>query len=291
MKNFVRTLIFSAMMIFLSSTCIMAANADSVDVFDSGDLPGTYKGSIIKGISTDGGSTYPFDDNFTVECDVLDAQEQYVLLMVKTEVTPEGILDGETPYTISEENILYIDQKSSEADGTISFNVWPSSLESGVLLLGGSFDQSGLSSPIILGTVYLSGVTVSGTVTYLGSSTPNVLLHPAEGSDINGIVLGQTYTVNNVPPGAYTLNLQKIGHLRYNTSVSVSDVDMSGPSVSLKGGDTNSDAYINATDLSAVLVLFGSSGISNNGCDVNEDTYINASDLSVVLTNFGQSSI
>ncbi|HCU07974.1 MAG TPA: hypothetical protein DF480_03225 [Clostridiales bacterium] len=57
----------------------------------------------------------------------------------------------------------------------------------------------------------------------------------------------------------------------------------------MKGGDTNGDHYINATDLSSVLAVFGSSGVIGSGVDINGDTYINANDLSIVLSNFGQS--
>ncbi|HCU07972.1 MAG TPA: hypothetical protein DF480_03215 [Clostridiales bacterium] len=288
MKRRMRIFLIVTAALLLSTSLVLAVSVDSVLVFDAGDLPDTYKGFLLKGISSDGGSSYPFSDDFTVSYNSADAQEYYTLLMVKASVNESGGLDA--PYEITEDNILYIDQKSSEVDGSISFDVRPSSVESSVFLLGGSFDQSGETSPVMLGAVHLSGVEISGTLEYSGSSIPTITLTPAVGPALQGVVSSNTFLISGVPSGTYTLDIQKIGHLLYHSNLVVSDVGIVIPLITLKGGDTNADLYVNASDLSNVLGQFGSSGISENGCDINEDTYINASDLSIVLANFGQST-
>lgn len=288
MKKLMKVCLIVTAVLLLSAVSVLAVSADSVIVFDADDLPASCKGSLVKGISADGGLTYPFSDDFTVSYDGADAQEYYTLLMVKADVNESGGLD--TPYSLTEDNILYIDQKLSGVDGSISFDVRPSSVESSVFLLGGSFDQSGLTSPVMLGTAHLSGVEVSGTVEYSGSSVPAVSLTPAAGPALQGVVSANAFLISGVPAGSYTLEIQKIGHLLYNSNIAVADSNVIVPLITLKGGDTNADLYVNASDLSNVLGQFGSSGISENGCDINEDTYINASDLSSVLANFGQST-
>jgi len=290
MKNFIHVLLFAAMIVLLSSSYAMAVNADSVDVFDVGDLPGTYKGNITKGVSTDGGNTYPFDDNFTVECTLVDPSEQYVLLMVKTEVASDGALNVGTPYTISEENILYIDQKTSEADGSISFDVWPSSVENSVLLLGGSFDQEGLSSPVILGTLYLSGANVSGMIELQGRSigkldNATLTLTPSAGDPVteNTDTAG-AYIFEGVAFGNYKFTIQKNGYLSYEkTTLTISD-DIIYDTVSLKGGDINSDGQVTSSDLSSLLSLYLNS--TTNPSDVNGDGQVTSTDLSILLANY-----
>ena len=288
MKRRMRIFLIVTAVLLLSTSLVLAVSADSVLVFDAGDLPATYQGSLEKGISTDEGSTYLFNDDFTVSFDGADAQEYYTLLMVKATVSEAGVLDSS--YSITEENILYIDQKMSEADGSISFDVRPLSVQSSVLLLGGSFDRAGLTSPIMLGAVHLNGVEVGGTMNYMGSSVPTITLALSEGPSLQGTTGNNNFLFTGVPNGTYILTAQKIAHLQYHTSIVVEGVDIIVPLITLKGGDTNNDMYINASDLSNVLVQFGSSGVIENGSDINEDTYINASDLSIVLTNFGQST-
>lgn len=291
MKRVLKILLLATVITMLLPISVLAMNADSVETFDSSHETAAYYGIIKKGVSSDGGSTYVYNDNFTVTFNNADASKQYVLLMVRTEVNPNGELAGTTLPAITADNILYVDQKASGADGKISFDVVPSCVANSVILLGGSFDTGQLISPVILGTMYVSGVELSGTMSYFGNTVPTVTLKPAEGLPISGTASGNSFSFSGVPAGSYTLAIQKAGHLIYSAVVTVTDSGINFGEIALKGGDTDQDAYVNATDLSAVLTDFGSSGVMNNGCDIDEDTYINANDLSIVLSNFGQSAI
>ncbi len=102
----------------------------------------------------------------TVTSDLLTAGEQYVVLMVKSD-------DG-VNYTIDENSILYIDQTAAVAaggKGSISFGVYPSSLQDSVILITGAKDgllkAAIVEGKYILGDVDRNGVVNIGDVTAL----------------------------------------------------------------------------------------------------------------------------
>lgn len=94
----------------------------------------------------------------TVTSADLKAGSQYVILMVKSE-------DGES-YTIDANSILYIDQTAataSGANGTVTFDVYPSSMTDGVILIAGAEDGL-LKVAIVKGKYILGDVDMSGEV-------------------------------------------------------------------------------------------------------------------------------
>ena len=274
--------------LLLSTSLVLAVSADSVLVFDAGELPDTYKGFLLKGISTDGGSSYPFSDDFTVSYNSADAQEYYTLLMVKASVNESGGLD--VPYEITEDNILYIDQKSSEVDGSISFDVRPSSVESSVFLLGGSFDQAGLTSPVMLCAIHLSGVEVSGTVALQGRTSGkldqvSLTLTPAAADPLNVLTdASGAYSFSGVPQSTYHLKAEKAGYLSYEKLALPVTVDAVLGEISLKGGDVNSDGQVTSTDLSTLLSLYLNTTTAVS--DINGDGQVTSTDLSILLANY-----
>jgi len=288
MKRRMRILLIVAAILLLCTSLALAASADSVLVFDSDDLPGSYRGSLQKGISTDGGSTYPFNDDFTVSCSGADAQEYYTLLMVKASVNGSGGLDAD--YEITEDNILYIDQKLSQADGSISFEVRPSSVESSVLLLGGSFDQSGLSSPIILGAMDLGGVDVSGTVALQGRTSGKldqvtVTLSPSSGDPLTfSTGTAGSFIFSGIPQETYRLKAEKPGYLSYEKLSLAVSVDATLDAISLKGGDINEDGQVTSTDLSTLLSIYLNTTTAVS--DINGDGQVTSTDLSILLANY-----
>jgi hypothetical protein len=288
MKRRMRIFLIVTAVLLLSTSLVLAVSADSVLVFDAGDLPDTYKGFLLKGVSTDGGSSYPFSDDFTVSYNSADAQEYYTLLMVKASVNESGGLD--TAYEITEDNILYIDQKSSEADGSVSFDVRPSSVESSVFLLGGSFDQSGETSPVMLGAVHLSGVEVSGTVALQGRTSGkldqvSLMLTPAAGDPLNVLTdASGNYAFTGVPQATYHLKAEKAGYLSYEKLALPVTVDAILGEISLKGGDVNSDGQVTSTDLSTLLSLYLNTTTAVS--DINGDGQVTSTDLSILLANY-----
>lgn len=288
MKRLCKIVLSTAILFLLSVTIALAATGDSVSVFDAGDLPASYKGSLEEGISADGGSTYPFNDDFTVSFDGADAQEYYTLLMVKATVSEAGVYDPS--YSITEENILYIDQKLSGADRSISFEVRPSSVQSSVLLLGGSFDQAALSSPVVLGVVRLNGVEVAGAVALQGRASGKldqvtVTVHPSAGdpwtfsTDTAG-----GYDFSGIPPGTYRLKVEKAGYLSYERLSLALSTDAALSTISLKGGDINGDGQVTSTDLSTLLSIYLNTTTATS--DINGDGQVTSTDLSILLANY-----
>lgn len=117
---------------------------------------GTEKGTVtvVEGV----GATATFDAtnpdiiHVTVSSANLVAGNQYVVLMVKSQ-------DGEA-YTIDSNSILYIDQTAATADGdrgTVSFDVYPSSIQNSVILIAGANDGL-LKVAIVKGTITLGDV-------------------------------------------------------------------------------------------------------------------------------------
>lgn len=288
MKKLMKVCLIVTAVLLLSAVSVLAVSADSVIVFDADDLPASCKGSLVKGISADGGLTYPFSDDFTVSYDGADAQEYYTLLMVKADVNESGGLD--TPYALTEDNILYIDQKLSGADGSISFDVRPSSVESSVFLLGGSFDQSGLTSPVMLGAAHLSGVDVSGTVALQGRTVGrldqvSLTLTPAAGDPLSVLTdASGNYLFSGTPQATYRLKAEKAGYLSYEKLSLPVTVDVALNAISLKGGDINSDGQVTSTDLSTLLSLYLNTTTAVS--DINGDGQVTSTDLSILLANY-----
>ena len=109
------------------------------------------------------GTTAEFKENgdmvtVTVTSNALKAGNQYVILMVKS-------ADGEN-YTITADSILYIDQDAATAsgsDGTVTFDVYPSAMTDGIILIAGAEDGL-LKVAIIEGKYILGDVNADGNI-------------------------------------------------------------------------------------------------------------------------------
>lgn len=288
MRRLLKVILCTVVVLLFSTASVLAANPESVNVFDADDIPELYAGSLHKGISTDGGASFSFSDDFTVSFGEADVGEYYVLLMVKAQVNPSGGLD--VPYSITEDNILYIDQKIAESDGSITFEVRPSSVENSVLLLGGSFDQAGLNSPVLLGTVYLCGADVTGSVALQGRTAGklqqvSMTLYPSAGEPLfSATDTSGYYSISGVPEGTYRLKAEKAGYLSYEkTSLAVSANIMLN-TITLKGGDIVSDGQVTSSDLSALLSVYLNTTTAPS--DINGDGQVTSTDLSILLANY-----
>ena len=215
---------------------------------------------------------------------------QYVILVVK------GSADD---YSISENTIMYIDQKATES-GTISFDFIPKSTPDCVVLLGGEFSDG--QSPKVLGTLIGQGVTVSGKVSLGAARLPGKhdgimvsLTENTTGTVYTATSLGDgSFTIDGVQAGIYTIQFSMDGFLKYtNSNVEIEEstvLDL----VSLKGGDINASGTIDGTDLSVLLGDFGSTvgdTASSEYSDINGSGTVEGTDLSVMLSNFGEGNI
>lgn len=93
-------------------------------------------------------------DQITVTVSGLTEEKQYAVIMVK---------GTETSYTVDETSIRYIDQKAADAEGKISFTVYPSKMENGVILVTGE-DIAVPVAAIVDGMIRLGDVNEDGKI-------------------------------------------------------------------------------------------------------------------------------
>lgn len=131
-------------------------------------VPAVAAETVVEGAKADAtivaaGASAVFKENgdmvtVTVESASLKAGSQYVILMVKS-------ADGEK-YTIDAGSILYIDQAAASASGSngkVTFDVYPSDMTNGVILIAGA-DSGLVKVAIIKGKWMLGDVDNSGEV-------------------------------------------------------------------------------------------------------------------------------
>lgn len=232
--------------------------------------------AATEGYTTDlkGNVTYA-DGVYTASYDGTTENMQYALLVV--EGTPDD-------YSVSEETLMYIDQKAAGADG-ISFDFIPRGTPNCVVLLGGEFTQE--TSPVLLGTLIGQGVNVSGTVTLEGRTDYSGATVTLTG---NGEPLtAQTdktgaYSLDGVATGNYTLTITMPGYLSYTkTTLAVAD-SLTVDAKHLLGGDVNGNNQVTIDDLSAVLTAYLTT--TDSAEDINGNGQVTVDDLSILLSNY-----
>lgn len=242
--------------------------------------------AATEGYTTDSAGTVDYaGGKYTASYTGATSGNQYVILVVK---------GSASDYSISENTIMYIDQKAAESE-TISFNFIPKSTPDCVVLLGGEFSDG--QSPKVLGTLIGQGVTVSGKVTLQGRSDYSGATATLSGKDGGKTYTATTnsagiYTFDSVPVGEYTLTITMPGYLSYTkTALAVEDITQVAEK-NLLGGDVNevADSYVNADDLLVILDNF-IQAVQYPGMDINGDGYINADELSIILGNFAKYSV
>lgn len=242
------------------------------------------------GYTTDQDGTVTYSEatgKYTASYTGTTSGSQYVILVV------EGSADK---WSVSEDTIMYIDQKAADANG-VSFDFIPRSTPDCVVLLGGEFSDG--QSPKVLGTLISQGVTVSGSVS-LGAARLSDK-HDGVTISLTENTAGTKYTATSqndgsfvfsgVMSGTYTLQYSMDGFLKYiDSSVEIEDATILS-TVLLKGGDINFSGTIDGTDLSVLLGDFGSAAgdtDSSQYSDINGSGTVEGTDLSVFLSNFGE---
>ena len=127
MKRFLRLLLLASLL--TAALCVGALAAEpteagvyGVNVTDSGVTltPQTAAGTNVSPATPEGYDNYYAEAvRFGVEAAGLTKDAQYLLLVLSGDGAP------------TEKNIVYIDQKAANSDGSVSFNAYPSSLTKG----------------------------------------------------------------------------------------------------------------------------------------------------------------
>ena len=211
---------------------------------------------------------------------------QYAILVVK--------YDGEdtSDYFISEDTIMYIDQKAADSSG-VSFDFIPRSTPDCVVLLGGDFGTT--ESPVVLGTLVGKGVTVSGSVDYYNYDTNpwgvNVAVETTAGTQVTNFMTETDGAfTTTIPEDTYHFVVTAKGYLTHTEEVIIS-ADSGEIVISYKSyaGDTDGTGAINPTDLSFLLADINSIDPYRD-TDLDNSGAVNVTHLSILLGNLGNVS-
>lgn len=206
----------------------------------------------------------------------------YALLVVSGKYA-----EGETP-AISEDTVLYIDQRTADANGDVSFDGWiPKDDVEATVYLGGSDLDDG---PVLLG--YLGAeekFTVAGKVTTDSNTTyeATVTLTDADGNEFSGVSALGTYSVE-VPKGTYTFKVTLKNHLSYTDSELAVEADISNKNVTLKGGDIDGKGSVDYEDYAAIVNNFQT---ENADVDIDGNLTVEYDDYAKVVNNFGATAV
>lgn len=231
------------------------------------------------------GGTVDYDSAsgvYTASYDGAQDGNQYAILVVKG-TYENGVAD----YSISEDTIMYIDQKAADSSG-VSFDFIPRSTPDCVVLLGGEFD--GAESPVVLGTLVGKGATVEvpeASISFAGTTAPTLSLETADGTSYSFAEQGGSYSAAGVPDGTYTLTIRKKSHMPYTaTFVIENGIPSQIPNISLLAGDTDEDGRINSIDIGNLISVYLGDASQDSRTDIDENGYINSIDLGFVLGNY-----
>lgn len=152
-----------------------------------------------------------------------------------------------------------------------------------------------------------TGVTVRGSVkSYNPGNQVTIRLLQGKGekykttiaADTGSGQVPQDFSIANIAPGIYDLEVTKAAHLKYTIkNVEVSANAIALPDITLLCGDINNDGWINSTDLGMILQgqnygkQTSTAGV-NALTDLNGDGWVNSTDLGIVLQgqHYGKAS-
>ncbi len=154
--------------LILALATVLCLTAVAAEVVDGEKATATIEMAGTEAVFSENGDMI----TVTVTSESLKAGSQYVILMVKS-------ANGED-YTIDADSILYIDQTAataSGAKGSVTFDVYPSSMTDGIILIAGAED--GLLKVAIIDGKYILG-DVNGDGEFSSVDALMVLRHAAE---------------------------------------------------------------------------------------------------------------
>lgn len=206
---------------------------------------------------------------------------EYVLLVVAKSA------DGSR--MINANSIMYIDQKTADANG-VTFEFIPKSVPDCEVLLAGDFGDA--VSPIVLGElVAQGGASITGKIT--NANAPLVQLGSGDRENFvaqyTAIVNKDgTFAFNGIPEGEYALQISQaycITYFKANVSITP-DTTQFDREFTLHAGDIVPDGAINFSDLSLLIRNYGPSYTPGSPADINGDGAVNFEDLSLLIANY-----
>ncbi len=164
--------------------------------------------------------------------------------------------------------------------------------------------------PIAVPPASPTTVTVRGSVkSYNPSNQVTIRLLQGAGEKYKTTIAASTssgqvtqdFSIADVAPGTYDLEVTKAAHLKYtikNVVVPSSDLDLTTltgkpyQTITLIAGNMNTDNAVNNSDLLIFRSQFGKSGanITNGNADINGDKKVNNGDLLIFRSSFGKTT-
>ncbi len=225
--------------------------------------------------------TIQADDNGAYTVTYTDSSiqkgEYYAILVVQGR--PDA--DGSAP-AISEDTILYIDQQTATADGSVSFGSFiPKSNKNATIYIGGSNFDDGA---VLFGYLERTGlITVSGTVTASMSPVSITFTDNADSTNtVSYTSTDGTYEVS-LAPATYKVEVTAPKHLSYTKTALIVSQDISNNNVVLSGGDIDGSGKVEFADLRAILNNYN---LVNEQVDLTGDGRVSFEDLRMVLNNY-----
>ena len=227
-------------------------------------------------------------------------------------VTKSALVDGDLPDSsaLNESNVVYIDQQKVEANGggSCTFVIADEFKSEPFRVFIGAPAAEKVFVDVDAGAAL--GVSLSGAIKSFNPKNPvtvrlmagSVVKFESVISAANGTgQVEQSFSIDGVAPGTYTLVVSKAGHLKYTVNNIVvgnqnanfmSLLNAQSSTVSLVCGDINGDGQIDVRDLSVIIDNFGrnSATVSNPLADQNGDGQVDVRDLSPIIDGFGKTN-
>lgn len=212
------------------------------------------------------------------------------------------VTDGTEIANINDENIVYIDQVTTDANGAFNYNFKVDTAKDGadgfMLYLGGTNVAQVTDKQFTLSDVEPTGYTIEGSVGLIAYSEAaveglSIVVSKGETSvDATWEVVDNQvkFSAEVAEAGTYTITVTKQGYLKDIVTVEVVAEDVVlEESVVLRAGDVIGYGIINLADLQQILnryEIIESDEAYDSNFDINKDGQINLVELQQVLNNY-----
>ena len=274
-------------------TCALAVSVSAVD--ETTGLP-------VKTADEDG-----FFNGITYSVTGAIEGENYGMVVIPYEDVDTDATTIAIP-TIDDDNILYIDQVTADANGEIAFGkfapragqVIPEDADVAkcILFIGGKACGDNAQAIYVLEYTPSSQVTISGKVT--DGETDRLAKITVKDSNGSPIITPATanadgtYSISVAPGENYTVEFTKDAYGVYAvTGVNLSESVTINADVSTLVGNINGDSQITMEDLVDLLADYGENAgsLENEFSNINNDSQVTMEDLVLLLGCYGNNNI
>jgi hypothetical protein len=255
------------------SNCVDAKSVRIVPTYDSSVLEIVSGNWLVNGILSDnwsetfGDALITFTQNTSINTDIFE-------LTFRVKDTAQG---GAVANVGCQIVIKTMDGKEEKAVQTV--------VNSGTITVAGG----------------KTGVCVSGTVTsYITTGDVTIKLYPAGSATASytatvsaGNNTPAAYVIEDVEPGAYTMEVSKDKHATRTYSVTVGTADVTLDAKICPKGDISQDGKVNAKDYKLILQHVNKSKFLTDYAlecaKINNDANVNAKDMKLMLQHINKS--